>query len=77
MKGEGHEVMDEQAGVFSKRWQTLRPEEVVLHTMTDKAFWETDLTLLPGFYSAVAADLQTIMQEGAKAALRKHTVQII
>lgn len=77
MKGEGHEVTDEQAGVFSKRWQMLRPEEVVLHTMTDKAFWETDLTLLPGFYSAVAADLQTIMQEGAKAALHKHTVQII
>lgn len=77
MKGEGHEVTDEQAGVFSKRWQTLSPEELVLHTMTDKAFWETDLTLLPGFYSAVITHLQTIMQEGAKAALQKHTVQII
>lgn len=77
MKGETHVVTDDQAPVFSKRWKTLSTEELVLQTLTDKAFWETDLTLLPGFYTAVVTHLQAMMQSGIKAALQKHTVQAI
>lgn len=77
MKGETHAVADDQAPVFSKRWKTLSTEELVLQTLTDKAFWETDLTLLPGFYTAVLTHLQAMMQSGIKAALQKHTVQVI
>lgn len=77
MKGEGYEIQDDQAAVFAKRWQTLALEELVLQTLADKGFWETDLTVLPGFHTAVLAHLQAIMQDGARAALIKHTVQII
>lgn len=62
--GESYEIVDDQAEAFYKRWQSMRPEEVVEDTMKDVAFWSEDLTRLPDFYKAVLEKQKQIQEKG-------------
>lgn len=69
LDGQTYQIQDEQAEVFYKRWTGLATSGIVQETLSDVAFWETDLTALPGFKQAVTDNLNLIMNNGVKEAI--------
>lgn len=52
-KGKQYNIQDDRAEWFSQR-TNMGAEELVNAVLSDAAFWENDLTLLPGFEKAVS-----------------------
>jgi tagaturonate reductase len=69
--GKRYAIIDEQAGIFFKRWQELTPPALVEDVLRDNAFWGEDLHSLPGFADAVLENLNVILEEGMASALDK------
>lgn len=67
--GAEYYIQDDTADVFYKRWSQLQPGEVVKETLSDAAYWGSDLSALPGFAEAVSDQLTLLMNSGAKAAI--------
>lgn len=57
-------VNDSQAPYFCKVWQTNDTNLVVEQVLSNQELWDTDLTVLPGFKSAVINNLDKIMTGG-------------
>lgn len=73
MDGKSYLIQDDEAQIFYKRWAGLSTPELVQQTLSDVAFWGTDLTALPGFKQALTDKLNLIMNNGIKEAI--ETVQ--
>ncbi|MGX5817881.1 tagaturonate reductase [Chitinophaga lutea] len=67
--GVPYEIVDDMAPVFAQRWAELSPEGVVQATMSDKVYWETNLSLLPGWKQAVTDALVRMTGAGVRGAL--------
>ncbi len=50
---------------------SLTAKELTAKVLLNQGFWGEDLTKVPGFESAVASYLETILEKGAKAAIKE------
>ena len=67
--GTDYLIQDDKAAYFADLWAQLSPDELTKAALSNKALWEYDLTLLPGFADAVSGYLQGILTNGAYATL--------
>ena len=61
INGTEYTITDSQADYFSKVWETADTQQVVNKLLSNTALWDTDLSLLPGFQSAIVTNLDKIM----------------
>jgi tagaturonate reductase len=64
-----YSVTDDKVAYYFKLWQKLPVDELVLQVLQNSELWGTDLSLLPGFYEAVAASVNEL------AVMEKEIVQ--
>ncbi|MFT5883748.1 MAG: tagaturonate reductase [Arcticibacterium sp.] len=64
--GTEYVINDDQAGWYFEAWKNNDPKEVVQKALSNKDFWDTDLTELKGFEEAVAVHLSNMMMAGVK-----------
>lgn len=64
-------IDDEQAEVFSMRWNRHNPSALVKDVLSDINYWGHDLHALPNFAAVVTDKLQTMMQLGARETLER------
>lgn len=69
LNGAEYLIHDEQAAVFSKRWNNLAPAELVKEVLSDIEFWNADLSALPGFYDSVLEKVNLILNAGPRKAI--------
>jgi tagaturonate reductase len=62
--GAEYEIKDDFADYFYNIWNNHNPDKVVEAVMQNEELWDTDLTKLPCFMSAVQEQLHDIMTEG-------------
>lgn len=70
-EGELYLIEDEMAPKFYKLWCDKPADALVKEVLKDKELWGHDLTQLEGFLQSVTNDLQSIIDNGAKATLKK------
>lgn len=63
-KGVAYEIKDDSAAYFHTLWQQHEAVEVAQIAMQNVSLWEADLSLLPGFLSAVQQNLADFQQHG-------------
>jgi tagaturonate reductase len=63
-EGAEYEIKDDSAEYFYNAWQNKTADQVAAAVMADVTLWETDLTKLPGFLSAVQQQLHAFAQNG-------------
>lgn len=71
LNGKEYIIQDEQAALFMKLWNELQPTALVQNVLADRSLWGQNLSLLPGFCENVSANLDAILQQGAKKALQQ------
>lgn len=54
-------VTDSNAVHFASAWENADPDDAVNSILSNKALWDTDLTVLPGFQKAVTSNLKKLM----------------
>ncbi|GAB4042115.1 tagaturonate reductase [Spirosoma jeollabukense] len=70
-------IRDDKAGYFYGDWKTVKTnspatvQAFVKSVLSDVTLWQTDLTALPGFSEAVAADLNALLTAGVEKTLEK------
>ncbi|CAN5189691.1 tagaturonate reductase [soil metagenome] len=70
-------IKDDKAGYFYGDWKTVKTnspttvQAFVKSVLSDVTLWQTDLTALPGFSEAVAADLNALLTAGVEKTLEK------
>ncbi|MBD2752432.1 tagaturonate reductase [Spirosoma validum] len=70
-------IRDDKAGYFYGDWKIVKAsspatvEKFVKSVLSDPALWQTDLTALPGFVSAVTQHLNALLSNGAEKTLAK------
>lgn len=62
--GESYEIRDEAAKWFYETWKNNSPETVAQLAMENEAFWETDLSALPGLLPFVQTQLTEMLHNG-------------
>lgn len=67
--GEFYLINDEMAEEFYKMWQTLSIDEIVNKVLGNLTFWGKDLSVLPGFGQSVNDKLDSIINNGMRAAI--------
>ncbi|HWK08063.1 MAG TPA: tagaturonate reductase [Puia sp.] len=77
-RGKAYPINDDKAGIYFELWKDGTPETVVNRALKDEGLWGSDLTALKGFEASVKADLLTLIDKGAIAALaqKKSTVKL-
>lgn len=75
--GQLYPIQDDEAPVFFKRWSSLSPEEVVVQTLKDAAYWGEDLSLLPNFQTSVTEKLISILNTGVKKTIELQQSKIV
>lgn len=69
INGEQYLIQDDCAEIFMKRWQQLKPNEIVRDVLNDTGFWGQSLNVFPGFNNAVTEKLNLLMNSGIKEAV--------
>jgi tagaturonate reductase len=64
LNGIPYKINDDNAAYFSSLWDCNDPATVVDKTLSDKAFWDTDLSELEGFNDEVKKHILSLMNEG-------------
>ena len=70
-------IRDDKAAYFYGDWKTVKVrvpatvQSFVKSVLSDTGIWQTDLSTLPGFVDAVAADLNALLTDGAEKTLAK------
>jgi tagaturonate reductase len=64
LNGIPYKINDDNAAYFSSLWDCNDPFTVVDKTLSDKAFWGTDLSELEGFNDEVKKHIRSLMNEG-------------
>lgn len=70
INGIKHPVQDEAAAYFAEIWKSNDAKSVVTTALSNTKLWDTDLTQLPGFETAVLNNLESIMQNGMLKAMQ-------
>ena len=68
-QGQSYLIEDETAEIFYKMWQTSPVNKVVEEVLRNVEFWDKDLTTIPGFEQSVTDKLNSILNNGMKAAV--------
>jgi tagaturonate reductase len=69
--GQLYLIDDEKAGKYYDLWSELPVDKLVHHVLTDKTTWGEDLSGVAGFYDSVVDKLNSIINVGIKATLKK------
>ncbi|HEY0433219.1 MAG TPA: hypothetical protein VGC95_05075, partial [Chitinophagaceae bacterium] len=69
-------VNDDRAAYFSALWTTHGEAAIVSAVLSDRELWGEDLSLLPGFAPRVNHYLTSIVNNGARATLRRFATSI-
>ena len=64
-QGNTYLVNDDSADYFSQAWQERDAGALVQLVLSNTALWDYDVSILPGFADAVAANLERLQQAGA------------
>ena len=64
-----YKIQDDMAAQFYRRWNNLQPKALVEEVLRDKAFWGEDLSILPGFGTAVTEKLELMLKVGVREAM--------
>jgi tagaturonate reductase len=72
-----HAIQDDQAPYFIEKWRTQRPEKLVEAVLSDSAFWENDLSHLPGFANQVTQFVLDIVAHGARQVLQETLQDVV
>lgn len=76
LNGIEYAIQDESAAHFARYWQSGDAADVVQKVCSNQAFWDFDLTSLPGWEKLVTRQLELLLQDGAMAILRaEHVIQ--
>ena len=75
LAGASYHIQDELAERFYNRWSALSVEDLVNDTLRDSSYWGDDLSLLPGFTTAVTEKLNSLIAEGAKETIEQSQVK--
>jgi tagaturonate reductase len=59
-------INDDCAELFYKRWQTMRPTQVVRDVINDNGFWGYNLAEIEGFQKSVNDYVKQMMEKGVK-----------
>jgi tagaturonate reductase len=65
-KGTEYVINDDQADWYFEVWKNNDPKEVVQKALSNKDFWDSDLTKLNGFEEAISLHLSNMMMAGVK-----------
>jgi len=74
--GQVYQVSDSEAGKFVKAWERQGLAATVDGILKDISIWDTDLTKLNGFKSAVTANLELIIDHGALNVLEQAVINV-
>lgn len=72
--GVKYPIQDDQAAWYSKMWNESDLELIVENILKDEFVWGLNLSILPGFVSAVSIKLQEILQLGVLKTLEQHLI---
>jgi tagaturonate reductase len=70
VSGKQYSIQDNHADWFAQR-NGIAPEELIQSLLSDVDFWETDLSLLPGFAKAVVAKYHQLDKGEVKQAIKE------
>ena len=70
LNGTEYIVQDDHAAWFSEKWKSGNTAYAVDAMMSDKEFWGADLSSLNGFAEQVKSNIFSIVNKGARAAMR-------
>ncbi len=76
LNGKAYPIRDEMAEYFFNHWEKLAPAALVTTVLSEVAFWDTDLTRIPGFSEKVTGRLQQMIARGTLAVLQEESVKI-
>lgn len=76
-EGVKYEIKDDSAEIFYQAWKKYSPDELVTVILRMEALWDTDLTSLPGFETAVQESLHDMMDIGVSETIRKMDIKKI
>lgn len=76
LNGQPYPIKDAMAGYFYKLWQNVSPDILVKTALSNSSFWDSDLTMIPGFAEKVTEKLQEIMQQGMMAVIQNEKTKI-
>ncbi len=71
LNGQPYLIEDEMAEKFYTLWKEKSVDRLVNEVLKDTAFWDYDLSALPGFQQCVTEDLRNIINDGMKATLER------
>lgn len=74
--GVKYPIQDDQAAWYSKMWNGSDLEAIVENILKDEFVWGLNLSILPGFVSAVSIKLQEILQLGVLKTLEQHLIDL-
>lgn len=69
--GKTYPIQDDRAAWFADKCKQVKGADLVYTVLSDEAFWETDLTRLPGFNDAVTAKFNMLQNDGALETLKQ------
>jgi len=68
-QGQSYLIEDETADIFYKIWQTSSVNKVVKEVLGNAGFWGQDLATIPGLEQSVTDKLNSILNNGMRAAV--------
>lgn len=71
LNGKQYQIQDDSADVFMKRWEKLKPADVVKEVLNDTGFWGEPLYEFPNFQQAVTDKLNLLINSGAEKAMQE------
>lgn len=78
LNGESYLLEDELAERFYQLWNNNSVPELVKEVLRDEAFWGHDLYSLPGFHQTITENLNSIVNNGMKWALKSvHPKKVV
>lgn len=69
--GTEYEIKDEAAAWFQLAWQENEPAALVSKVLRHEAFWDTDLSQLPGWEETVQEQLTAFLRQGVLATVQQ------
>lgn len=64
LNGKQYTITDDYAPILHNHWVSSDAATVVNAVLKDTTLWDTDLSLLPGFVSAVTSQLESLISKG-------------
>jgi tagaturonate reductase len=70
MNGVDFTIQDDKAAYFYEKWNNTGIDDFVINILQDESLWGTNLAALDGFADMVNRSIQSLINDGAKGAIR-------